>query len=337
MKNLLYLGNNLSETGKTQTTIETLSSALRQEGFSVFVSSNKKNKLLRLFDMLFAVMKHCKKADYVLIDTYSTQNFYYAYLSSQLCRVFHLKYIPILHGGHLPNRLKTSPRLSKALFKHAFINVAPSEYMASEFKAHGYSNCICIPNSIHLEHYTFKQRDFKTIKLLWVRSFSEIYNPMLAVKIVKALRDEHIPASLCMVGPDNDGSLQKTKNYAQTLGVDVHFTGKLTKPQWIALSENYTLFINTSNFDNMPVSVIEAMALGLPIISTNVGGLPYLIEHEKEGILVPANDENAFVEAIKKILANTETAHKMMQNARNKVTAYDWNVVKKLWISMLQN
>jgi len=336
MKNLLYLGNKLSETGKTETTIETLSNSLRLEGYTVFVSSDKKNKVLRLFDMLFSVMKYSKKVDYVLIDTYSTSNFYYAYLSSQLCRFLNLKYIPILHGGNLPNRLKTSPMLSKALFNYAFINVAPSEYMKVEFEKQGFYNSICIPNSIKIINYPFKKRNFETLKLLWVRSFSEIYNPLLAVKILKALLDENIPASLCMVGPENDGSLQKTKEYAKTLGVEVTFTGKLSKADWITLSEDYTIFINTTNFDNMPVSVIEAMALGLPVISTNVGGLPLLIDDEKEGFLVNSNSENEFIEAIKKIQSHPENMHKMTLNARKKVENYDWNVVKKLWISLLQ-
>ena len=90
MKNILYIGNHLSAKGKTETTIETLSKSLKLEGFRVIVSSSKNNKLFRLFDMLFAIVKYSKKADYVLIDTYSTSNFYYAFLCSQLCLVFHL-------------------------------------------------------------------------------------------------------------------------------------------------------------------------------------------------------------------------------------------------------
>lgn len=336
MKNLLYIGNKLSKTGKTETTIETLSTALRQEGYTVFVFSDKKNKVLRLFEMLLAIIKYSKKVTYVLIDTYSTSNFYYAYLSSQLCRFLRLKYLPILHGGDLPKRLKTSPILSKALFKNAYINVAPSTYIKSEFETQGYTNIIYIPNSIKIENYAFKKRDFEILKLLWVRSFSEIYNPLLAVKTVKALVDENIPASLCMVGPDNDGSLQKTKAFAQSLNLDVTFTGKLSKPEWIALSSDFNVFLNTTNFDNMPVSVIEAMALGLPIISTNVGGLPFLIQNEKEGILVNPNSEKDFVEAIKRMQADPEKTYEMILNARKKAEQFNWEIVKKQWTTTLK-
>lgn len=336
MKSLLYIGNNLSESGKTETTIETLSKRLQLEGYTIFVSSNKSNKIIRLLDMLFAILKYAKKIDFVLIDTYSTSNFYYAYLCSLLCKTLNLKYIPILHGGNLPNRLTASPKLSNSIFKNAHINIAPSKYIKTAFEKQGYTNIICIPNSIDIRNYPFKLRNFKTVKLLWVRSFSEIYNPILAVKILKNLQDEAINVSLCMVGPDNDGSLQKTKDFAKALGVEVTFTGKLSKSEWISLSKDYTIFINTTNFDNMPVSVIEAMALGLPVLSTNVGGLPFLIENNFDGILVNPNSEYEFVQAVKKVLLNPESSRKMTSNAREKAERYDWNIVKKLWISTLQ-
>ena len=99
----------------------------------MYSSSHKKNILIRLIDMLWMCFKYRKSADYVLIDTYSTLNFYYAYFVSQLCRVLKLKYVPILRGGNLPERLKSSSKLSKSIFNNAFINVAPSLYIKSNF------------------------------------------------------------------------------------------------------------------------------------------------------------------------------------------------------------
>jgi glycosyltransferase involved in cell wall biosynthesis len=236
----------------------------------------------------------------------------------------------------LPNRLKNNPILSKALFKNAYKNIAPSLYTQSNFEKYGFTNIVCISNSIKLKNYPFKQRTYKAVKLLWVRSFSIIYNPLLAIKILKLLLDEGLQASLCMVGPDNDGSLWKAKKYAEDLNIEVTFTGKLSKKEWIKLSEDYNFFINTTNFDNMPVSVIEAMALGLPIISTNVGGMSYLIENNEDGILVNPNDAVAFVEAIKRMQTNTEFTTNMALKAGQKVKDFDWELVKKQWVSILQ-
>lgn len=335
MKNLLYIGNKLSQKGKTATTIDTLSQAFIAEGYAVKTASSKTNKILRLLDMLLAIVKNRKWANYVLIDTYSTQNFYYAYLCSQLCRFFNLKYLPILHGGNLPNRLKNNPKLSKAIFNKAYLNIAPSAYIQSNFKDFGYNNIVIIPNAIAIENYAFKHRKIEEIKLLWVRSFSEIYNPKLAVDILKALQDKGEIASLTMVGPDNDGSLQNTQVYAKSLNVEVNFTGKLSKRSWIKLSQDYNIFINTTNFDNMPVSIIEAMALGLPVISTNVGGLPFLIKNGETGVLVKPNNVEAFVLEILSFKENYEAVKVITKQARNKVEAFSWTMVKEKWKSIL--
>ncbi len=336
MADLLYIGNKLSNKGKNKTSIETLGKLLEIEGFTVKASSSKSNKLLRMFDMIYHVVKFRNQTDFVLIDTYSTVNFYYALVVSQLCRFFKLKYIPILRGGNLPDRLKRSPRLAKAIFNYAHKNIAPSEYIHSNFKALGYHNIICIPNSIELDNYVFQERLFDKVKLLWVRSFSKIYNPLLAIELLKGLKDISIDAELCMVGPDNDGSMQEAIDYANKLGIEVTFSGKLSKQEWIELSKSYNVFINTTNFDNMPVSVIEAMALGLPVVSTNVGGMPFLIEDGLTGVLVEPNSAEVFIEVIRKVLDNPRDLNVVATNARKFVEQLDWNIVKKQWYKVLK-
>jgi glycosyltransferase involved in cell wall biosynthesis len=138
-----------------------------------------------------------------------------------------------------------------------------------------------------------------------------------------------------MVGPDSDGCLNDVKEYAKSLGLKVTFTGKLNKEDWISLSKNYNIFINTTNFDNTPVSVIEAMALGLPVISTNVGGMPFLIENQKTGILVAPNSIESFVTEINKIMTSPEKANHLAMVARKKVEDFDWSRIKTQWIKVL--
>ena len=139
-----------------------------------------------------------------------------------------------------------------------------------------------------------------------------------------------------MVGPDSDGTMETVKQLAKNLKVEVTITGKLPKAEWIALSKDYNIFINTTNFDNMPVSVIEAMALGLPVVSTNVGGMPYLIEDGKDGLLVEKNNVDAFVNAIQFIVNQPDHTKRLVFNARKKVETFDWQVVKNKWFELLQ-
>ena len=335
MKKILYIGNKLSKKGKTESTIDTLETGLKSLGFQVNSVSSYKSIIFRFLDMLWTVFKHRKTVDYVLIDTYSTLNFYYAYFVSQLCRFFKLNYIPILHGGELPKRLLKSPKLSKAVFKHAFKNVAPSLYLKSHFEANNFNNIVYIPNSIKIEDYKFQKKTYESIKLLWVRSFSEIYNPWLAIHILKALKNENIDTELCMIGPEKDGSLESTKSLAKSLNVEVEFTGLLSKNDWHKKADGFNVFINTTTIDNTPVSVIEAMALGLPVVSTNVGGMPFLIENNKDGVLVASNNIEAFVSAIKVLISDVNKTQEMANRARQKVEGYAWNKVKQQWYNLL--
>ena len=333
-KNVLYIGNALSNNGKTVTTIETLALQLR-DFCSVKIASRKFNKVLRLIDMVNTVISNRKWAEVVLIDTYSTTNYYYALLISQICRILKIKYIPILHGGNLEQRLIKNPYLSKLIFGNAYKLVAPSNFLKSVFKTFGYEDVLHIPNAIEIQNYQFESRAIDDIKLLWVRSFSSIYNPELAILVLESLLKKGHQAELTMVGPEVDGAMQKTKTLAESKNLNVDFTGKLSKKEWVELSRTSNIFINTTNFDNMPVSVIEAMALGLPIVSTNVGGIPFLLTNNIEGLLVAPNDADTLVEAILKIKKDNNLKDTMITNARKKVEQFDWEIVKSKWQSLL--
>ncbi|PJJ10987.1 glycosyltransferase involved in cell wall biosynthesis [Flavobacterium sp. 1] len=335
MKNLLYIGNKLSEHGVTPTTIETLGPLLEQEGFNIQYSSSKKNQGLRLVAMLWSVFQ-CRKADCVLIDTYSTANFWYAFAISQLCRLLQIKYISILHGGNLPFRLKKNPKICGMIFKNSFQNVAPSLFLINKFKEEGYDNIIYIPNAIELDKYPFLKREKGVPNLLWVRSFAKIYNPIMAVEVFASLKKKYQEATLCMVGPEKDGSLLESRQRAKDLEVDVFFTGKLSKQDWIDISKNYSIFINTTHFDNMPVSVIEVMSLGLAVVSTNVGGIPFLLENENDSLLVPDNDVDKMVEAIVRLIEESELFRKITINSRGKIKQFEWQEVKLKWLTILK-
>lgn len=334
MKKLLYIGNNLSHGNPT--TITQLSLALKTENFEVLVYSNKKNIFFRLLDMCWGIIKNYN-ASYILIDTYSTANFYYTFITSQIARLLHIKYIPILHGGNLPNRLNDSALLSKMIFKNSYINVSPSKYLYHEFSKSGY-NTIYIPNAISMRLYPFTLRSVFTPKLLWVRAFDEIYNPKMAVEVLFELKKKYKNAALCMVGPNKDGSLQEVIDLAKTKNVadSIEYTGLLSKQEWIKKSKNYSFFINTTNFDNMPVSIIEAMALGLPVISTNVGGMPYLIEDGVTGKLVAKNNVLQMVNTIESIIENSSLGIEITKNAKQQVSHFDEAIVKKMWLNLLK-
>lgn len=333
---ILYLGNNIISNKVSQTTMVELGELLKSEGYKVVLRSSKQNKLLRLCSMLWAIISKKRQITHVLIDTYSTQNFYYAFFTSQLCRILNLKYIPILHGGNLPFRLDHSPRISRMIFKKSFLNVAPSMYLKEAFGNKGFQ-VKYIPNALQLKKYPYLKRGINTPKLLYVRAFASIYNPEMAILVLNELKSTYHDAKLCMIGPEKDSSFEACKDLVNKLGLEesVEFTGKLSKKEWIIKAEEYNVFINTTNIDNTPVSVIEAMALGLPIISTNAGGIPHLIEHKHTGMLVEKGDFKQMSEAIKELVSKDNLVINLSENARRYAEKFDWEIVKKQWELLL--
>jgi glycosyltransferase involved in cell wall biosynthesis len=325
---ILYLGNKKSP---TLSTIDTLGEQLK-DSYEIKTVSEVPNKILRFLDMMKEIIKHRHDCELMIVDTYSTWNFYYAMMTAFFAKRFGIPYIPILHGGNLPDRLDKDERLSNYLFKDSYANVTPSIYLKEAFEKRGYKTTH-IKNNIELDMYEFKLRENIAPKLLYVRSFAEIYNTKMAIRAFEMVLKKYPEATLTMIGPDRDGSLEKTREYAKELGVgdSVVFTGGMNKEEWIELSSESDIFINPTNFDNLPVSIVEAMALGFVIVSTNVGGLPYLIENEKDGLLVDKNDHIAMGNKILRLLKEPQLCKKLSTNARKKAQTYAWSEVKKDW------
>lgn len=334
-KHILYIGNNLTKKTKYNSTIIVLSNLLKKEGYKVFVSSDKSNKIVRLLDMCFTFFRLKNKVDYVIIDVYSTTNFYYALIISQFARLFKKKYITILHGGNLPERLKNTSYLSSLIFKNSYKNIAPSNYLKRAFEAKGYKTDF-IPNIVEIENYKFKKRTNLSPKIFWVRAFKEIYNPTLAIEVLHLLKKKYTNAKLCMVGPFVDNSYNECIDLVDKLNLQesIEFTNVLLKEDWHKKSENFDIFINTTNFDNTPVSVMEAMALGMPVVSTNVGGIPFLLNNKVDALLVPKEDAKKMASTIVSLLEASYPSISI--NARRKVEQFNWENNKEKWFEILK-
>ena len=334
-RSILYIGNKLSDPNANPTSHKSLVKGLESEGFRIHSASELKNKFLRLADMILAFLRYSRKFEFVLIDVYSTQNFWYAIIIARLSRVFGKKYIPILHGGDLKTRFENSTFATKKLLENSYHIVSPSLYYKNEVINLGYHKVMHIPNPIYVKNYTFKKRNTFQPKLLWVRAFNEIYNPLMAIKALELILNKYPNAELCMVGPNKDGSLELCKKYALNNNLPVTFTGKLKKKEWTHLASEFDIFINTSNIDNSPLSVIEAMALGIPIITTNVGGMPFMIDDGVDGILINKEAPDEISNWVNWIIQHPEQTSEMTMKARRKILNYDWNKIKEDWKELL--
>ncbi len=325
----------LSVHGSSIGVIEQLTPRLAKR-YEIKAVSSIRYKPLRLLHMLVSIWRYKNKCEVVLVDTYSTQAFWFAYLIGGFCYILKIPFIPFIHGGNFLKRIQKSKKQCDFLFTKSHINIVPSKFLELHFNNAMY-RVKYIPNFVELEKYPFKLRKQIEARILWVRALHKIYNPLMAVEVVNQLRT--LGVHLCMVGSDKDGvgSLVSKRIEELKLSDRVKLTGKLSKDEWIELSKDYDIFINTTTIDNMPVSVIEAMALGLPVVSTSVGGIPYLIENKKEGILVGSGNVEEMVNAINELMEKPDYAKELSLNARRMVEDFDWDKVCLKWFEILDN
>jgi len=316
---------------------EDLSAELAKSGWPVMTTSNKKSRLLRVLDMISTIWTKRRDYEVATVDVYSGNGFMWAELVCQIFRWINKPFILALHGGNLPAFAKRWPKRVQRLLGSGNAVTAPSRYLYKQMSRYR-RDIHLLPNPVNLSHYTFVLRDAPQPILLWLRAFHSVYNPSLAPKVLAHLKREHPNASLIMIGPDKgDGSLDETRRVAIKLGVvnSLKFPGKIDKtevPKWLSMGD---IFLNTSNIDNTPVSVLEAMACGLCVVSTDVGGIPYLLEHERDALLAPPNDPAAMAAAVHRLLTERDLAGKISENAHKKVAAFDWSIVLPKWEKLL--
>jgi glycosyltransferase involved in cell wall biosynthesis len=180
--------------------------------------------------------------------------------------------------------------------------------------------------------YPHRQRTVAKPRLFWMRNFHRVWNPEMAVRTLYRLSDSSPDATLVMAGPDK-GTRADVERLARELRVRdrVRFTGFLDRQGKILEAQAADVFINTNRTDNMPVAVIEAMAFGLPVVSTAVGGLTDFLEDGETVLFVPDDDDEAMSHAIARLLNNPELTARLSANGRKLAERSSWDRVHPEW------
>jgi len=286
--------------------------------------------------MLATAWTHRKGYQIAVIEVFSGSSFIWAFCIFRLVRLLKKRTVLVLHGGRLPDFARSHPLLIRSLLSSADRVFAPSEYLRAKMLEYRKEIGI-LPNGIELPNYSMRLRSQLKPDLVWLRAFDAIYNPSLAIEAVALLRNEFPGIRLTMVGPDKDGSLRDVMMLVARHGLSdqVSFTGCVPKSKVPQMLNAGDIFLSTTTVDNSPISLTEAMACGLPVVSTNVGGVPYLVEDEVDALLVPSGDAVAMAAAIRRLLTDPLTAGRLSKNGREKAERFDWSVIMPQWESML--
>ena len=337
MTGVLLIGNFLSDSLGNRGVCEDLAAGLRARGWPLVTASSRPRRLPRLFDMLSTSWRERRRYSVAQVDVFSGPSFYWAEAVCALLRRFGCPYVLTLHGGALPLFARRHPKRVARLLGSADAVTAPSRYLVRAL-APVRPDIIWLPNSIDLGRFRFRERQKPRPRLVWLRAFHRIYNPVLAVRTIAELRQEFPAVELAMYGADRgDGTLRHARDAVRALGlVRCVRIEKATVFRRVPdrLDES-DIFLNTSSVDNAPVSPIEAMACGLAVVSTNVGGIPHLMEHERQALLVPPNDPEAMASAVRRILIEPSLGAQLSRNARHAAERYDREPILTRWEELL--
>jgi len=238
------------------------------------------------------------------------------------------------HSGEADDHLGRWGVLVHPWLRRADRIVVPSEYLRGVFARHGYTAHV-VRNTVNTAHFYYRERIPPGLRLISTRNLDAYYrvdNTIKAFAIVKA----HVPTATLTIAGDGR-QRDELRRLVDSLDVDgVRFVGSVAPADMPALLDQADLFLNSSTLDNQPVSVLEAFAAGLPVVSTPTGDIGSLVRHGDTGLLVPPDDPGAMARAVLRLLDDPDLARRLARNARRTVDSFSWPGVRRQWADVYQ-
>lgn len=213
--------------------------------------------------------------------------------------------------------------------------VVPSGYLLDVFREFGLPAAV-VPNLVDLSQFHYRRRDPLRPHLVCTRGFSRYYSVDVVVRAFTEVRKTYPEARLDLVG---GGPLEADiRQLIHDLKLDgVNFTGVASRAEIGKYYDQADIFINASWLDNMPVSIIEAFGAGTPVVTTSPECMPYLVEHERTGMLSPVADEKALAANVIRLLREPGLAQRLGENAHLESQKYIWQAVRGQWLEVYRD
>lgn len=237
-------------------------------------------------------------------------------------------------GGEAETFLARSHRVVALTMKLAAALVVPSGYLQAVFARFG-MHAEIVPNIVNLErfHAGAGQSRGRRRRLVVARNLETIYGNDIALRAFARVHARYPDATLAIAGSGPEEAALKQLANEFGLGDAVTFTGRLDPAAMASLYQNVDIALNPSLVDNMPNSVLEALACGLPVVSTNVGGVPYIVRDRETALLVPPRSPEAMAAAMAELMENEELGRSITTNGLAEVQRYTWGAIWPLWSS----
>jgi len=235
-------------------------------------------------------------------------------------------------GGEAATFLAGSHSLVRFTLRRSSALVVPSQYLREVFSAHRIHGDV-VPNIIDLERFRprTEPRSGNALHILVPRNLEPIYDVGTAVRALQILRNAlpQVRMTVAGSGPERE----RLERLARELGVAdaIEFCGRVERDVMASLYRDADVVVNPSLVDNMPNSVLEALASGVPVVSTNVGGVPYIVRDGATALLVPPAAPAELAAAVRRVLEDATLATRLRRNGLRDVQQYAWPQVRDRW------
>lgn len=277
------------------------------------------------------LFRELRKADIVHAFSASYTSFLLAPLPAILvAKLFGKPVILNYHSGEAPDHLRRSA-VARFVMRHVVdANVVPSTFLRDVLLAFDIDADV-VHNTIDLRQFVYRSRDPLRPRLVSTRNFEPLYNVACVLRAFAKIEAHYPDATLTLVGSGSQDAALRTQAAALRLR-NVTFAGSVAPSEIHRCYADGDIYVQAPSIDNMPLSVLEAFASGLPVVSTNVGGIPSILRDGVDGLLVPDNDDEALAMGVSKLLSDPLFARGLAGSAHHTLAAYEWAVVREGWL-----
>jgi L-malate glycosyltransferase len=271
---------------------------------------------------------------YDIIHVFSAS--YYSYLLSAVPamlvgKLYGKRTILNYRSGEAEDHL-TNWRTALPTMRWADRIIAPSGYLVDVFARFGLPAQV-IFNNIALDRFRFRERRPLRPVFVSARLLEPLYNVACALRAFALIQQRFADAQLTIAADGSERS--KLEELARELGLrQTQFIGKVDYQAMPGLLDAADIYLNANDLDNMPSSLIECMAAGVNVVTTNAGGIPYILTHETTGMMSDCNDHEAMARNAIRLLEDQQLASAIAARARAECEKYQWSAVRGEWLRL---
>ena len=305
--------------------VEALQRQLQNEGHQVEIF-NTKSSIWNRLRMIPRLRRLAGGFDVIHIHCCSDWGFLPAVIGVTACRKLGKRLVLTYHGGGGERFFAKHPKLVRRYLTQTDANIVLSGFLASVFDQH-HLPYVIIPNIIKLDSKSYRERLTLHPLFICVRAHEELYNIPCLMKAFKRVQAQLPDAKLTLVGSGSQH--EKLKQLAEQMTLrNVTFTGQVPNGEIYNYINESDIMLSSPKSDNMPVSLLEAMNAGLLVISSRVGGVPYMITDYRDGLLFESDNDADLADKMLWALNHQSESLKLAKQGHHVATQYLWENVR---------